>query len=263
MNRTISVCTWSLRNDLERVTEVMKHSTLTGLHLEISAADAFRDAIQSNGWQISSTMVGFPQENYSSLETIRETGGIIPDAEWPKNRELALAAIGKTAEMGVKFLSTHAGFIDHNDAAGYRKFLDRMKELADAAAEAGITLILETGQETAEDLKHFLADLGHPAVGVNFDPANMILYGKGDPIEAIGVLAPWIKHVHIKDATASPVAGKWGAEVPWGTGDVDTAAFYQALDAINYRGAVAIEREAGDQREADITHAANLLEQAP
>ena len=87
----------------------------------------------------------------------------------------------------------------------------------------------------------------------------MILYAKGDPIEAVRILAPWIKHVHIKDAVKSSVPGEWGTEVPWGDGEVGCDRFIQALDEIGYAGALAIEREGGESRGEDIKLAADRL----
>ena len=118
---------------------------------------------------------------------------------------------------------------------------------------------METGQETAEDLAGFMNEISHPSVGINFDPANMILYDKGDPIEALNILARWIRHVHIKDANQTETPGQWGAEVPWGDGQVRTGLFLDALDEIGFDGALAIEREAGDDRFGDIKMAAGKL----
>ncbi len=153
----------------------------------------------------------------------------------------------------------HAGFIDHSDATHAKKFFDRIKYLADTAEEKQIELLLETGQETATELKDFLEELNHPAVGVNFDPANMILYDKGDPIEAVKVLGPWIRHIHIKDAVRTKQPGTWGTEVPWGQGDVNTELFLQTLKETGFDGVMAIEREAGDDRFGDIKIAAQSL----
>ncbi|VGO11506.1 hypothetical protein PDESU_00050 [Pontiella desulfatans] len=260
MKNPIGICSWSLRNDAERIARAMARPELSCLHLDISAAEKLRGLVSENGWTVSCTMTGFPQEDYSSLDAIRLTGGIVPDEVWPENRRIALDAIQATAELGVGQLSFHAGFIDHSDAAGFRTFCDRIVELADAAQDCGILILLETGQETAEDLRHFLDVVEHPALGVNFDPGNMILYGKGDPIEAIRILGPWIRHVHVKDAMASPVPGKWGSEVPWGDGEVDHGAFFHALEEIGYTGAFAIEREGGDRREEDILLAVERFE---
>ncbi|ADE53569.1 sugar phosphate isomerase/epimerase family protein [Coraliomargarita akajimensis] len=260
MKNKTSICTWSLQNDLQRVAYVMQQSGASKLHLDVAAYDTFVPAAEANGWTITAMMASFPQEDYSTLDSIKITGGIVPDAEWPLNRELAIEAIRKTSGLGIPYLSMHAGFMDHSDQHSYMVFGERLQQLADTAQTAGIRLLLETGQESARDLKRFLQEMNHPALGVNFDPANMILYGKGNPIEAIAELGPWIKHVHIKDATASPVAGEWGQEVPWGQGEVNTAGFFNALDSIGYRGDLAIEREAGEQREQDMIHAAKQLE---
>ena len=229
------------------------------MHLGIETVNTFREAIEKNEWMSTSTMIGFPQEDYTTLESIRETGGIMPDSCWESNRALALQAIDLTAEYSIDFLSMHAGFIDHDDVEGYQKFCARIRVLADAAYENKVMLLLETGQESAADLRACLEDLNHPALGVNFDPANMILYGMGDPIEAVRILAPWIKHVHIKDAVKSAVPGEWGTEVPWGDGDVDASKFMQTLEEIGYTGALAIEREGGDTRADDIQLAADRL----
>ncbi len=259
MKNPIGICSWSLRNDLAEVSLVLEETGLSHIHLGIDALGEFRDAIAQNSWIVTCTMIGFPQEDYSSLESIRETGGIIPDDCWEQNRALVLEAIELTAGLGVPFLSTHAGFIDHTDAGGYRKFCARVRELAEAAQAENIMLLLETGQETASDLRRCLEDLNHPALGVNFDPANMILYSKGDPIAAVRTLAPWIKHVHIKDAVKSDVPGEWGTEVPWGDGEVGNNKFIQTLEEIGYTGALAIEREAGDTRMNDIKLAVDRL----
>jgi L-ribulose-5-phosphate 3-epimerase len=259
MKHSIGICSWSLHNNPFEIFQTLEETGLTHLHLGLVAANLFRDPIAQNNWIVSCTMLAFPQEDYSTLDSIRETGGIVPDDCWAVNRALVENAIEKTAEMGVEFLSFHAGFIDHHDAGGYKKFCARLRTLANAAQAHGIALLLETGQETANDLRSCLEDLNHPMLGVNFDPANMILYDKGDPIEAVRILAPYIKHVHIKDAVKSPVPGEWGTEVPWGDGEVDCKKFIQTLDEIGYTGALAIEREAGDTRGADIKLAAKRL----
>jgi sugar phosphate isomerase/epimerase len=83
-------------------------------------------------------------------------------------------------------------------------------------------------------------------VCVNFDPANMILYDKGDPVEAVHVLGKWIRQVHLKDATRTKVPGQWGTEVPVGTGEVAWPEFFDALAKLNFSGPLVIEREAGE-----------------
>ncbi len=260
----VGICSWSLQTDITGVAEAMNKLEIEHVHLAVRPAleekgKDFLAAVQKQNWIVSSTMIDFPQEDYSTLESIKVTGGIGPDEYWEQSHKLFLGAVDVTVKLGVKYLSMHAGFIDKSDPGYARKFYDRIRCLADAANEKNIMLLLETGQETAQELRHFLEELNHPAIAVNFDPANMILYDKGDPIEAVRVLAPWIKHIHIKDAIRTKQPGTWGAEVPWGDGEVQSEAFLNTLKEIGFEGALAIEREAGDDRFGDIKLAAERL----
>ena len=250
-NWPIGVCTWSLGNDFAKISELRKQTGLECIHLGLDGA--MPDDIEN--WTITATMIGFAQEDYSTLETTRATGGIVPNDCWDENKKHVAEGIEKTSQLGAKYLEFHFGFIDDTDA----ELLDKVKLLADAAGEKGVTLLMETGQETAGQLKRFLEKLDHPAVGVNFDPANMILYGKGNPADAVRVLSPWIKHVHIKDAVAADTPGAWGTEVAWGNGQVNPAVFLAALKEFGFDGALAIEREAGADRIEDIKLAIERL----
>lgn len=113
--------------------------------------------------------------------------------------------------------------------------------LADAVAKRQIMLLMETGQETPEELRQLLEHLNHPGIGVNFDPANIILYNTGNPITAVEILKPWIKHVHIKDAIRTKKDGAWGKTVVWGNGQVGRDNFLLSLKRIGFTGALAIE----------------------
>ena len=203
------------------------------------------------------TMISFPQEDYSTLETIRKTGGIVPDECWERNRKMVTEAAKLTRELGAKYLLTHAGFLDESDEKAYRKYVERVSWMRDECRRHGVEIILETGQETADDLVKFLKDV--PGLGVNFDPANMILYGKGDPIKALRKLMPWIRSVHVKDACAAKTPGTWGTEVPWGEGEVGAEVFVSELKRLGYKGNYVIEREGGDNRTGDIALAAKRL----
>jgi sugar phosphate isomerase/epimerase len=253
----IGICSWSLQTDLPGLAKAMEQLQTNHVHLDLRPActensQLYLEQVIEKNWTITSTMIGFPQEDYSTLEAIKLTGGIVPDRCWDNNKKIFLSAVDATVKLNAPFLSTHIGFIDHTQPDYARKVYDRVKFMADASAENNITLLLETGQETAEDLKNFLEELKHPLVGVNFDPANMILYDKGNPIGAVGVLSPWIKHVHIKDAIRTNTPGTWGIEVPWGQGQVGQQQFLTSLSKIGFAGALAIEREAGNNRFDDI-----------
>lgn len=260
----IGVCTWSLGNDFDKLRALKQQAGLNHLHLALSPAlgtngEGYIERIRQDGWDITATMIDFAQEDYSTLESIKITGGIVPDEYWQVNRDRVLEAIQITAGLGVQYLTLHFGFIDMIDSDSSAKIASRVKVLADAAAGKNVQLLMETGQETSVELREFLEELNHPALGVNFDPANMILYDKGDPIEAVGILGGWIKHVHIKDAVRTQTQGQWGTEVIWGTGEVVCRKFLEALKKEGFTGALAIEREAGDDRLGDIETAVEIL----
>jgi sugar phosphate isomerase/epimerase len=256
-NCPIAICSWSLQVEPEKLVPIIEELGSPQVHL---ALNDMLDTPQlahkiASKLDISSTMIGFPQEDYTDLETIKITGGVLPDDSWESNLLRIKAAIELTANMNVDFMSFHAGFIDESQPEIFNKMSERIRTVADIAAFHNITLLMETGQETAADLAAFMRHIDHPNLGVNFDPANMLLYGKGDPIEALKALAPWIKHIHIKDAVKSETPGEWGQEVAWGEGQVGADRFIDTLSEINYKGTLAIEREAGDQRMTDIKSA--------
>ena len=124
-----------------------------------------------------------------------------------------------------------------------------------------MTIAFETGQETADLLRLTLNELKCPNLKVNFDPANMLLYDKGDPLRAVEILGPDIRSVHVKDANRPKVPGNWGEEVPLGKGQVDIRQFVKTLQKVGYHGSLCIEREVGDQEERvrDIAHGIRYL----
>jgi sugar phosphate isomerase/epimerase len=265
----IGICSWSLswsseKLSLEQISAFMREQGVEHIHLALAPAlgeggEAYLDTAKQQGWTITSTMLSFDHEDYSTLDTIKVTGGIAPDDKWDFAFSSFKRAAKITAELGVPYISLHAGFLDHSDAAYAKKFYERIRLLGDVAQAEGVTLLLETGQESAADLREFLVTLNHPSVMLNFDPANMILYNKDEPVAALNLLAPWIRHIHAKDATRTKVNGTWGAEVPWGDGEVNTTAFLDALKEIGFTGSLAIEREAGNQRTIDIATAVQRL----
>jgi sugar phosphate isomerase/epimerase len=116
--------------------------------------------------------------------------------------------------------------------------------LCDYVAKNGQFLHLETGQETAAGLLHFIHAVERENLKVNFDPANMILYGTGEPIPALEAVGAHVRSVHCKDATWSDSPGvTWGAEVPLGAGAVGMQRYLETLDKIGYQGPLTIERE--------------------
>jgi sugar phosphate isomerase/epimerase len=195
------------------------------------------------------------------LETIRRTGGLVPDATWEANWRHIQMAAKKASALKMRLVSFHAGFLPHDPVdPEFAKLLGRVRQVASLFAEYNIDLAFETGQETSAALGQFLQQLDRPNVGVNFDPANMILYDKGEPIPSLRQLAPWLKQCHIKDAIRTKAPGEWGQEVQVGTGQVDWRGFLLALEEIGFKGDLCIEREAGTQRVEDIRAAGVHIE---
>ena len=268
LSERLAVCSWSLQP--ASPADLVAKLESTGIRRVQLALDPLRDApkvwgktaalFREKGIATVSGMFGCVGEDYSTLETIRATGGIAPDATWEQNWTNILATSALAHELGLKLVTFHAGFLPHEEKdPNFAKMLRRLAETADVFQAANIALGLETGQETAPVLVRLLQKLKRPNVGVNFDPANMILYDKGDPIAALRVLGPWIRQVHIKDARRTKVPGTWGEEVVAGTGEVDWPAFFAALRELNYTGDFVIEREAGSQRVADIRTAKEIV----
>ena len=265
----VAVCSWSLQPSSPQ--DLIAKLQATSIRRVQLALAPLRDApavwgptadlLRPQGINIISGMFGCVGEDYTTLETIRLTGGIAPDATWETNLKNIKATAVLARQLGLNLVTFHAGFLPHEESApDFQKMLDRLGDVADIFDSYKLTLGLETGQETAPSLVQLLEDLGRPNVGVNFDPANMILYDKGNPIDALRVLGPWIRQIHIKDARRTKLPGTWGEEVAAGTGEVDWPAFFTALDALRFRGDLVIEREAGNQRVADIRAAKEVIE---
>ncbi len=147
--------------------------------------------------------------------------------------------------LGVDAVGLHLGFVPH-DAADplYGQVLAVARELCDHCRRQRQRVHLETGQEAADTLLAFLAAVDRDNLFVNFDPANMILYGSGDPIEALRKVGRYVRSVHCKDAKWAARPGvDWGAEVPLGEGDVNVETFLRTLAEVGYAGPLTIERE--------------------
>ncbi len=270
ITENLAVCSWSLQpTSAEQLFQQLHQIGIQRLQI---ALDPIREHPKEWGnfpelcrqHQVScvSGMFGTVGEDYTTMDSIRRTGGLVPDDTWDANWRNIQENVALSQKLGLKLVTFHAGFLPHEESdPQFKKLLDRIARVADLFAAKGIELGFETGQETAETLDIFLTKLGRKTVGVNFDPANMILYEKGDPIEALRGLARWLKQCHIKDARRTQKPGTWGDEVTVGTGEVDWKAFVKTLGDLNFQGACCIEREAGTQRVADIRAARDFIRQ--
>jgi L-ribulose-5-phosphate 3-epimerase len=200
-------------------------------------------------------------------------------SENPMRIEESKRIVDLAADVGTRVVTTHIGVVPENrDAEGYKTLLNACLELGRYAERAGITFAIETGPEKATTLKRFLDDVGSKGVGVNLDPANLVMVCGDDPVQAVYTLKDHIVHTHAKDGVqlqpCDPVKvygafadggveglefGKLFQEVPLGEGGVKWDAYLKALQDIGYTGFLTIEREVGDSPEADIRAAVQFL----
>lgn len=264
-SRHLAVCSWSLKP--QSPTDLISSCALCGINsVQLALLPLIHEEqwsgtsakLQSEGITVISGMLEASGEDYTSLETIAKTGGLRQDAMWSSTKENAKRVAGVAAEMELPLVTFHAGFIPENMCEERTKMLERLLTLADIFSAENILLGLETGQECASNVVSVLEDLSHPSLGVNYDPANMILYGKGDPLEAIKILSPWVQQVHVKDAIQAEVLGTWGMETVVGKGDVPWKEFLACVpDGVN----LVVEREGGENRIEDVLKAKQMLEE--
>ncbi len=188
--------------------------------------------------------------------------GLVPR----ETRAARIAHIRKASDFakqcGIAAVQTHCGFIPENpNDPVYKETVAAMREVAEYCKRNGQNFRYETGQETPITLVRAIQDVGMDNQGVNFDLANLILYGKANPVDAIELLSPYIQGIHAKDGLWPTNPRKLGEEVPIGKGKVDFPWIIPRLKELNYRGAVTIEREiSGPQQVEDVRAAKAYLE---
>ena len=214
---------------------------------------------------ITATVVfsGFAGESYADIPTVHKTVGLVPAGPRAERIAITKKISDFTKVLGVEAVGMHIGAVpsDPTDPV-YKDVVAAAQEVCDHCKANGQRFHLETGQEPAATLLRFIADVGRDNLAINFDPANMILYGAGEPVAALKATGKFVKSCHCKDGTWSANPGKdWGEETPLGKGDVGIENFIKALKEIGYEGALTIEREiSGDQQKKDIVEAVKLLE---
>lgn len=230
-------------------------------------AKRYLDQAGSAGFAASVVFSGFAGETYETIQRTSETVGIVPES-LRDARAAEFRSVSDFAKfIGCGVVGLHVGFVPGRDTDSYRNLIQVTQTLLDYVKDNGQNLHLETGQETADHLLEFIGDVDRENLFVNFDPANMILYGTGDPIEALKKVGHLVRSIHCKDATWAPegVRGQeWGAEVPLGEGDVGMETYLRTLKELGYEGPLTIEREIAHdpvRQKADIGAAMSLLEE--
>lgn len=234
---------WEVIRDL-RVPTIQLHAPHIESRIPAKAAE-LRRQLESMNVTLTAVFGGFEGESYADIPTVERTIGLVPKATRAERLEEMKQIADFAHALSCDTVALHLGFVpeDASDAT-YGEIVDVTRELCDHCGDRGQYLHLETGQETAEGLLQFISRVDRENLKVNFDPANMILYGTGEPIPALKAVGKHVRSVHCKDATWSDQPGKtWGAEVPLGEGAVDIRKYLQTLDEIGYRGPLTIERE--------------------
>ncbi len=182
------------------------------------------------------------------------TLGIVPEAF----REERVKAIKRWADfaswIGAPAIITHCGFIPENVTdREYLSVVETIQEVAQYCDKLGIGFWFETGQETPIVLLRTIERIGTSNLGINLDPANLILYGKGNPIDALDVIGKYVRNIHVKDGLYPTTGDRLGEEVPPGRGKVQFPEFIAKLKKMGFNGQFIIEREiSGEQQLVDI-----------
>ncbi len=230
------------------------------------AARSFVARLNAAGIKVTCVFGGFDGESYADIPTTIRTVGLVPE-ETRAARVAEMTEISDFAKLiGCPAVGLHIGFVPADrTSASYRNLIAATQDLLDHVNGNGQTLHLETGQESADHLLEFIQDVKRDNLFINFDPANMILYGSGEPIAALKKVGHLVRSIHCKDAKwAAPEQRgvSWGTEVALGDGDVGMETYLRTLLDLGYTGPLTIEREIAHDRErqkADIGKAVNLL----
>lgn len=231
----------------------------------IAAVVDWKAALERSPIIITAAVCSYAGEDYSDLATVHESVGFTTE-RYRAERIARTKEVSRFARnLGVGAVSCHIGFIPADSSQRlYIELVDVARVLCDAAAVNEQNFVLETGQESAQVLLDFIAHVNRPNLKINFDPANMILYGSGDPLGALALLQSHVLSVHCKDGR-SPIhgSGMLGQECALGDGEVDFPGFLHLLKQIGYSGPLTIEREETNraQKISDIHLAIERLKQ--
>jgi L-ribulose-5-phosphate 3-epimerase len=229
-----------------------------------SAAERWDEALTQEHFTAVTAVCSYVGEDYADIPTVARTVGLVPPDTRAERIARTKAVSDVARALAIDSLACHIGFVPHEPGDPvYEQIRDVVRELCDYCGTNGQSFTLETGQEPAKVMLRFMEDVNRSNLKINFDPANMILYGTGYPIETLEMLGKHVISVHCKDGDWPPV--DWpealGRERPLGEGSVDIPAFISKLKELGYRGVLSIEREnVGEpQRSADIRKAIALL----
>jgi len=226
-------------------------------------AEELKRAVEECGVEVTTLWTGFSGRAVWNFTEGPLTIGLVPPDKRKKRVEELKMASDFAGWIGVDSLTTHIGFIPENpNDPVYTSLIDVLREVADFLDDRGQSFWFETGQETPITLLRTLEDVGAENLGVNFDPANLLMYGKANPIDALDILAEHIRDVHAKDGEYPRSGRQLGEEKPLGEGRVDFPRLISKLKELKYKGSLTIEREiSGPQQIIDIKRGKRYLEE--
>ncbi len=267
----IGIMFWAGRDPLETIREVKALGVRCGqlgvpghVPMDLNSAAQWNHALDLEQFTLVTVFAAYNGEEYADIPTVVRTVGWIPPALRAERLKRTFELSDFAKALGAPSIALHVGCLPENQShSDFIAVREMTRLVCDYAARNGQTLALETGQEPAHELLEFFKAVDRPNLRINFDPANMILYGSGDPIEALSILAPHVVSVHAKDGDWPPqgVAGALGTEQPLGKGAVGMARFVAKLKEIGYKNPVNVEREVPDhqQRLIDMRDGVSLL----
>lgn len=205
-------------------------------------AREFAGMLRDTGLRADSVVVVFEGESYKDRDAVVRTVGFRPVELIPARLEYARRCVDFAQAIGARIVTFHMGFLpaDPTDPA-YRAMLKAVMDIAGYAAGKQVTISLETGQETGEQLAAFLDKVTVARVGVNFDPANLVIYGVESPSKALKHFVKRVTSVHVKDARLPETPGAMGLEVRPGEGQAELAECFKILKANGFTGALVVE----------------------
>ena len=267
----IGIMFWAGKDPVETLREMKGYGVRSGqlgvpgdMAVDGGAAEAWAQALKNEDFHIETVFCSYVGESYADGPTVEQTVGFIPQATRAEREQRTKDVAHFASDGGVKGIACHVGFVPEDpEHPEYIAVRDLVRRICDHAALHGLTFAMETGQERAEVLLEFLRDVDRPNLGINFDPANLIMYGTGDPILALEVLHEHLFSVHCKDGAWPPKMpqGTLGTEMPLGEGAVGMDKFIAKLKQVGYKGTLNVEREVDDQeqRKADLRKGVELL----
>lgn len=231
-----------------------------------SAAEAVNAAVEKHGVHITAFWCGWEGRIVWDFYEGQVTLGLVPSDYRVDRLKMLMEGSDFAKKIHVRDLATHVGFMPENPLdPKYEEVLSACKAIVEKCKSNGQNFLFETGQETPVTLKRAIQDIekavGKGNVGINLDPANLLMYGKANPVDALEVFGEYVMGIHGKDGMYPTDGHNLGAEVPLGTGKVNYPAFVAKLKEIGYPGDITIEREiSGDAQKRDIMAAKELLE---